>query len=205
MTRLGSLLRNKKHKGFTWSHGGGWWEGGNWLGEELSVRVRVRGRGWGQGWGICWGDRLLCGSGGMTAGRGLQALVEEVRPRSGPQRGPASFSVATAAPTGHRGRARQQQLGRDTGEKRCQVRHTKLYRPRDTWKASLLLLRVLFIYLWDPERQRHGPREKQAPCRGPDVGPYPGTPGSPPGPKAGVKPLSPRGPRNVSMLSERTS
>ena len=31
------------------------------------------------------------------------------------------------------------------------------------------------------ERQRHRQREKQAPCREPDVGLYPGTPGSYPG------------------------
>ena len=40
------------------------------------------------------------------------------------------------------------------------------------------------------ERQRHRQREKQAPCRKPDVGLDPGTPGSRPGPKAGTKPLS---------------
>ena len=40
------------------------------------------------------------------------------------------------------------------------------------------------------ERQRHRQREKQAPCREPDVRLDPGTPGSCPGPKAGIKPLS---------------
>ena len=40
------------------------------------------------------------------------------------------------------------------------------------------------------ERQRHRRREKQAPCRKPDVGLDPGTPGSCPGPKAGAKLLS---------------
>ena len=39
------------------------------------------------------------------------------------------------------------------------------------------------------ERQRHRQREKQAPCREPDVGFDPGSPGSHPGPKAGAKPL----------------
>ena len=34
------------------------------------------------------------------------------------------------------------------------------------------------------ERQRHRQREKQAPCREPDVGLDPGTPGSHPGLKA---------------------
>ena len=40
------------------------------------------------------------------------------------------------------------------------------------------------------ERQRCREREKQVPCRKPDVGLNPGTPGSHPGPKAGTKPLS---------------
>ena len=34
------------------------------------------------------------------------------------------------------------------------------------------------------ERERHRQREKQAPCREPDMGLHPGTPGSRPGPKA---------------------
>ena len=40
------------------------------------------------------------------------------------------------------------------------------------------------------ERQRHRQKEKQAPCRKPDVGLDPETPGSHPGLKAGAKPLS---------------
>ena len=40
------------------------------------------------------------------------------------------------------------------------------------------------------ERQRHRQREKQAPCREPDVGLDPRTPGSCLGPEAGAKPLS---------------
>ena len=39
------------------------------------------------------------------------------------------------------------------------------------------------------ERQRHRQREKQAPCREPDVGLDPRSPGSRPGLKAGAKPL----------------
>ena len=39
------------------------------------------------------------------------------------------------------------------------------------------------------ERQRHRQREKQAPCREPDMGLDPGTTGSHPRPKAGTKPL----------------
>ena len=37
---------------------------------------------------------------------------------------------------------------------------------------------------------RHRQREKQAPCREPNVGLDPGSPGSRPRPKAGAKPLS---------------
>ena len=40
------------------------------------------------------------------------------------------------------------------------------------------------------ERQRHRQREKQDPCREPDAGLDPRTPGSRPRPKAGAKPLS---------------
>ena len=40
------------------------------------------------------------------------------------------------------------------------------------------------------EWQRHRQREKQAPCREPDAGLDPRTPGSRPGLKAGAKPLS---------------
>ena len=52
--------------------------------------------------------------------------------------------------------------------------------------------KILFIHETHThtERQRHRQREKQAPCREPDVGLDPGTPGSYPGPKAGAKPLS---------------
>ena len=49
-----------------------------------------------------------------------------------------------------------------------------------------------FIYLFmrDTKRERHRQREKQAPCRKPDVGLDPGTPGSQPEPKAGAQPMS---------------
>ena len=40
------------------------------------------------------------------------------------------------------------------------------------------------------ERQRHGQREKQAPCGEPHVGLDPRTPGSGPEPKADAQPLS---------------
>ena len=40
------------------------------------------------------------------------------------------------------------------------------------------------------DTQREAEREKQAPCREPDVGLNPGSPGSRPGLKAGAKPLS---------------
>ena len=50
------------------------------------------------------------------------------------------------------------------------------------------------------ERHRHRRREKQTPCREPDVGLDPGTPGSRPGPKAGAKPLSHPGIPGVKIL-----
>ena len=40
------------------------------------------------------------------------------------------------------------------------------------------------------EAETHRQREKQAPCKEPEVGFDPGTPGSCPRPKAGTKPLS---------------
>ena len=42
----------------------------------------------------------------------------------------------------------------------------------------------------DTERQKHRQREKQAPCKEPNVGLNPGTPGSHPEPKADTQPLS---------------
>ena len=56
----------------------------------------------------------------------------------------------------------------------------------------------LFIYLFKTERERererekqkHRQKEKQAPCKEPDMGLDPRSPGLGPGPKAGAKPLS---------------
>ena len=51
------------------------------------------------------------------------------------------------------------------------------------------------------ERQRHRQREKQAPCREPDVRLDPRTPGSQPEPKADAQPLSHPGiPRELIFL-----
>ena len=61
------------------------------------------------------------------------------------------------------------------------------------YNASIFFLR---FYLFtherhrERERQRYRQREKQTPCRVPNVGLGPGTPGSRPGPKAGAKLLS---------------
>ena len=46
------------------------------------------------------------------------------------------------------------------------------------------------------EGQRHRQREKQAPCREPNTGLDPGTPGSCPGPKADAQPLSDQVPQD---------
>ena len=54
------------------------------------------------------------------------------------------------------------------------------------------------------QRQRHGQRAKQAPCKEPDVGLDPGTPGLRPGPKAGTKPLSHPGIPRFVCFKERT-
>ena len=55
-----------------------------------------------------------------------------------------------------------------------------------------VFLEILFIYSCETwrDRQGHRQREKQDPCREPDVGLHPRTPGSHPEPKAGAKPLS---------------
>ena len=53
------------------------------------------------------------------------------------------------------------------------------------------------------EKQRHRQREKQAPCREPDMGLDPRTPGSCPGPKAGAKPLSHPGIPEDGILKQK--
>ena len=50
-------------------------------------------------------------------------------------------------------------------------------------------------------RQRHRQREKQAPCRQPDVGLNPGTVGSCPEPKADAQPLSHPGVLRISIFN----
>ena len=54
----------------------------------------------------------------------------------------------------------------------------------------------------EKERQRHRQREKQAPCREPDVGLSPGTPGSQPEPKADAQSLSHPGIPEPQTLKE---
>ena len=48
-----------------------------------------------------------------------------------------------------------------------------------------------------------GRGERQAPCREPDVGLHPRTPGSRPGPKAGAKPLSYSGIPRIKILKTK--
>ena len=60
--------------------------------------------------------------------------------------------------------------------------------------AYFLFLKRFYLFIHERhrerERQRHRQRETQAPCRKPNVGLDPGSPGSCPGPKAGAQPLS---------------
>ena len=76
---------------------------------------------------------------------------------------------------------------------------------REGWHLIFVLVFFFFkdfIYLFmrDTERQRHRGREKQAPCREPDVGLDPRTLGSQPEPKADAQPLSHPGvPRGMAI------
>ena len=57
-----------------------------------------------------------------------------------------------------------------------------------TTSIFVCIKNILFIYSWKTQRERprHRQREKQAPCREPDVGLNPGSPGSAPGLKAAL-------------------
>ena len=63
--------------------------------------------------------------------------------------------------------------------------HLKL---RNKTPILFFILKILFIHErhTDRERQGHRQREKQTPCRKPDVGPDPGNPESHPELKAGT-------------------
>ena len=67
-----------------------------------------------------------------------------------------------------------------------------------------IFLKNDFIYLFmrDTERQRHRQREKQAPCREPNVGLDPRTPGSHPGLEADAQLLSPPGVPSLSKQNK---
>ena len=66
------------------------------------------------------------------------------------------------------------------------------------------LKKIIYLFIHERHReregQRHRQREKQAPCREPDVGLDPWTPGSRPEPKAAAKPLSHPGVPNNTIL-----
>ena len=67
-----------------------------------------------------------------------------------------------------------------------------MYKYRETYisNVSFFTLKILFVHERHRETHRHRSREKQAPCREPDAGLDPGTPGSWPGPKVVAQPLS---------------
>ena len=66
------------------------------------------------------------------------------------------------------------------------IRHIRTFTPPLFFKDSI----YLFMRHTHKQRQRHRQRKKQAPCREPDVGLDPRTPGSHPEPKAEAQPLS---------------
>ena len=84
--------------------------------------------------------------------------------------------------------------------------HLRLLFPRYTAEILFFFFLILFIYdshrERERERQRHRQREKRAPCREPDVGFDPGSPGSRSGPKAGAKPLRHPGIPTAEILNE---
>ena len=70
----------------------------------------------------------------------------------------------------------------------------------ETCLFKKILRFYLFIHETQKERQRHSQRLKQAPCRRPDVGPAPRTPGAWPEPKADALARShPGAPRDLSI------
>ena len=60
---------------------------------------------------------------------------------------------------------------------------------------------LIYLVMRDTQRQRPRQREKQAPCREPDVGLDPRTPESGPGPKADAQSLSHPGVLKSRFLS----
>ena len=78
--------------------------------------------------------------------------------------------------------------------------------PEKFYYFILFLKTFLFIYSWEihRERQRHRQREKQTPCREPNAGLNPRTPGLCPEPKADAQPLSHPGVPPVLFLDRST-
>ena len=67
-----------------------------------------------------------------------------------------------------------------------------IYTVSNTFVINSFFLKILFFHERHRkrERQRHRQRERQTPCKEPDVGLHPGTPGSCSEPKAGTQLLS---------------
>ena len=120
---------------------------------------------------------------------------------------------------------RERERGRDTGRGRSRLHAGSLHgtrswitrirpwaqggaKPLSCWGCPALynflffFFKIYFIFIYDRhrERQRHRRREKQAPCREPDAGLDPGTPGPRRGPKAGAEPLSHPGIPQLSLF-----
>ena len=68
-----------------------------------------------------------------------------------------------------------------------------------------IFINFIYLFIRDTERrQRHRQREKQTPCRKPDVGVHPKTPGSCPEIKADAQPLSHPGVPIFGILTQIT-
>ena len=66
------------------------------------------------------------------------------------------------------------------------IMQQKLYQTLYIIISCIYLFLKIYLFI----HERHRQRNKQAPCREPEAGLDPGTPGSYPEPKAGAKPLS---------------
>ena len=80
----------------------------------------------------------------------------------------------------------------------CQIHDLQIFSSIQWVVISPFFFKILFIFSWETQRERG--REKQAPCREPDVGLDPRTPGSRLEPKADAQPLNHPGAPHFTFL-----